>query len=64
MADGGCAPGPVVIGQFIVRAAGRPVPAFRVRTDFAGITSTNDGTCADNTGFGNAGKAQLEKYAH
>ena len=30
-----------VEGREVVKAAGRPVPAFRVRTEFAGITSTS-----------------------
>jgi hypothetical protein len=30
-----------VEGREVVRAAGRPVPAFRLRTEFAGITSTS-----------------------
>jgi hypothetical protein len=30
-----------VEGREIVRAAGRPVPAFRLRTEFAGLTSTS-----------------------
>lgn len=30
-----------VEGREVVRAAGHPVPAFRVRTEFAGITSTS-----------------------